>query len=1496
MQNVAYNLVDILSGSVRDFVPGDLIEFYAPDETELVPGNAVKRFANTKLVWYGWQYEQQAISRGSTNRYIDERFNTVNLTFSNIDREVGRWLSSTVIAGYRVLIRAVSRSVADESIVLFIGRCEKPFSVTNSTISLTIKQDLGSINSELPARKFTHACPLKFKGTECQGGQNPGQKSAAYNNAGTCDKSWQQCTSYANTDFFQGFRNTNVTGSFVLRERGMIGTTKSTKQWSSQDMTAINEPVPMGLGRTQIELTPVASADTGQFLYGHWVAGEGPIRKFLNTRNVTPGFKRRFEGQNEDGTPTGTGSYREHLGNYGNVAGQRSVSDFLGFAAYSRRAFIEGTIEGQNPDTGDPAPTIVSTVLWNPIPTPTADLKYGATEWTDNPVHQVRYLLTDERTLNYPANLIDDETAIQTAQYCDEPLYDKSGGEDLVVAQNSDTTDASFLNGRFRSTGLIDPFYWRRRRVSTEPESAERRPNITYFPTENIASYDEFGQPIYQQIPPPANLVPNEYFRKRYTANWHLKKTIKVADFLFRQLLPSFKGYLVTGADGRLQIRSERAAVQSRSTGAVTTSMNTIDVLDGVQFKDLNLPVRYVLIRNPESRITRATIRRVVGVDYLTPASGITIGAPSSGASTMNCTINGRIEIKPESATTTTSFSINSTNTAAFAYITVTDGLPQTATAGVRIDGVDVGAGGPVGTTAAYASQNWSPEIAAMIATNLNANPNLKNVNGVALRDYIEAVWDPANPLMVLFRSKQATLILDRPFTVNHPAGDLVTHFHLAFSDGSDGLTPNILKDSFEWPLGNRQSAYNQFSLTYQDAVQDGQSIALIENDYEHQESTNQINKLEVPGGDCVDNYHQADRLLLSARYKYRESDFFVQFQTAGIGMLLEEGDLILVNHSSMPSYQNYLYRIEELSVSQDHRVSIIARLYSDVQYPEQPVAKTVPLIRSNAWQTTTLPAINNLVVTRLPNAGNTARIQFRFPSAIDEPYVRVFARRRDPVTGEFIDAALVDTGLILYPDASNNGAVEIPGLVTGSIVELVPFTSTGLRGQSVTAAIPRLTTDTIALTRIENIDTDRLIGRDTAGTGSPEVITLSQALDFVGSAAQGDILYRGASSWTRLGAGTRGRYLQTGGASANPSWASAMPFKNLVYNGDIQIAQRGTSQAGITAAGYYTADRWRVDYSNCGTWTQDIAADAPTGTIFRNSLRMAITTTRTPTVFDICRIDQRFEGQNLLGLQKGTADARTLTLSFWVKSNVTGTYIAELMDNNNSRQVSASYTISSANTWEFKTITFPADTTGVLTNNNNYSLCVGFWLAAGPNYRGGGSLQTTWGNTVTRRAIDQTNLSATTGGTWQITGVQLEYGSIATEFEFLPYDLQEERCSRYLPRGIVGRNEHFFGGGNVFVPTTAVILVPYSIRARVRPTGLIWTPADFDIYDLSGGLINPSTVTDSASESHGLLSSVLRVRSLVGGVNRTFAAGAVCFLVAKDGAERRILFTGCEL
>jgi hypothetical protein len=350
-----------------------------------------------------------------------------------------------------------------------------------------------------------------------------------------------------------------------------------------------------------------------------------------------------------------------------------------------------------------------------------------------------------------------------------------------------------------------------------------------------------------------------------------------------------------------------------------------------------------------------------------------------------------------------------------------------------------------------------------MIATNLNANPNLRNVLGIPLRDYIEAIWEPSNPLMVLFRSKQATLILDRPFDTTFPINALVTHFHLPFSDGSDGRPSTILKDSFEWPLGGRQSAYNQFSITYQDSVQDSQSINVLENDYDHQEATNQINKLDVAGGECVDNYHQADRLLLAARYKYREGDFFVQFQTAGLAMLLEEGDLILVNHSSMRSFQNYLYRIEELSISQDHRVTITARLYADTQYPEQPVPKTIPLTRSNDWQTAVAPPVRSFSIERLPNSGNAARVTIDFPETVAPVTIRVLVRRLDVEANPpvFIDDNFVDTGSVVVAGENNVGQFELAGITTGSQIQLVPVTSTGIEGESSLFTVPTLPSDT---------------------------------------------------------------------------------------------------------------------------------------------------------------------------------------------------------------------------------------------------------------------------------------------------------------------------------------------------------------------------------------------------------------------------------------------------
>ena len=194
-----------------------------------------------------------------------------------------------------------------------------------------------------------------------------------------------------------------------------------------------------------------------------------------------------------------------------------------------------------------------------------------------------------------------------------------------------------------------------------------------------------------------------------------------------------------------------------------------------------------------------------------------------------------------------------------------------------------------------------------------------------------------------------------------------------------------------------------------------------------------------------------------------------------------------------------------------------------------------------------------------------------------------------------------------------------------------------------------------------------------------------------------------------------------------NAKFSNIVQSKNIIINGDMSIAQRGTSSSSITTSGYYTVDRFRFFNSSLGTFTMSQSTDVPTGQGFANSLKLDCTTAdASPAAADNLRIQQIFEGQNLQYLKKGTSNAQSLTLSFWVKSTKTGTYITELFDTNNTRQISQAYTISSANTWENKTVTFAGDTTGAFTNDNAASLQVNWFLAAGSNYTSG-TLQTSW-------------------------------------------------------------------------------------------------------------------------------------------------------------------------
>ncbi len=246
--------------------------------------------------------------------------------------------------------------------------------------------------------------------------------------------------------------------------------------------------------------------------------------------------------------------------------------------------------------------------------------------------------------------------------------------------------------------------------------------------------------------------------------------------------------------------------------------------------------------------------------------------------------------------------------------------------------------------------------------------------------------------------------------------------------------------------------------------------------------------------------------------------------------------------------------------------------------------------------------------------------------------------------------------------------------------------------------------------------------------------------------------------------------------------------FRNIVINGDQSIAQRSTSTASITTSAYHTVDRFQTLISSLGTWTQSQSTTVPSGQGFATSLKMDNTTAdASPSSGDYCIVRTKFEGQNLQYLKKGTSSAESLTLSFWVRSNKTGTYIAELYDSDNTRQNSQSYTISSADTWEKKTLTYAGDTTGAFDNDNALSLSINFWLGAGTDFTSG-TLSNSWSSvTAANRAVGQVNLADSTSNEWYVTGIQLEAGQVASDFEFLPVDVNLERCLRYFETGIVG-------------------------------------------------------------------------------------------------------------
>ena len=276
-----------------------------------------------------------------------------------------------------------------------------------------------------------------------------------------------------------------------------------------------------------------------------------------------------------------------------------------------------------------------------------------------------------------------------------------------------------------------------------------------------------------------------------------------------------------------------------------------------------------------------------------------------------------------------------------------------------------------------------------------------------------------------------------------------------------------------------------------------------------------------------------------------------------------------------------------------------------------------------------------------------------------------------------------------------------------------------------------------------------------------------------------------------------------------------ALSNRNRVLNGSMAVAQRGTS---FTSAGtQYTLDRFKTEQGGIDNALINVTQDndAPSG--FAKSLKVTVATAETAVADnEYMGLVHIIEAQDLQQLDYNTAAAKSVTLSFWVKASVTGVYAVANYTADGSRIIGATYTINSANTWEYKTVTYAGDTAGQLDDNNGAGFYLYWYFAAGPDRKS--SSNTSWGAyTGTKLAYGQAvQLIETVNATWQITGVQLEVGKVATPFEHRPISEELAACQRYFRKfGDNSGYNSFISAGNGAQRVRGSLSLPVTMRAQ---------------------------------------------------------------------------------
>jgi len=348
--------------------------------------------------------------------------------------------------------------------------------------------------------------------------------------------------------------------------------------------------------------------------------------------------------------------------------------------------------------------------------------------------------------------------------------------------------------------------------------------------------------------------------------------------------------------------------------------------------------------------------------------------------------------------------------------------------------------------------------------------------------------------------------------------------------------------------------------------------------------------------------------------------------------------------------------------------------------------------------------------------------------------------------------------------------------------------------------------------------------------------------------------------------------------------------FKNRIINGAMVIDQRNAGASVTNAAGgnVYAVDRFDMFGSQASKFTaQQNAASVTPPAGFKTYLGITSSSAYTVGASESFSVRQRIEGFNTADLDFGSASASTITFSFWVRSSLTGAFGGCFYNANGDRFYPFTYSISSANTWEQKTVTVAGDTTGTWAGaTNSIGLVAQFSLGAGASVSGTAGA---WTGSTALQPTSSTSVVGTNGATWYITGVQLEKGSTATSFDYRPYGTELALCHRYLPSYKANASgEHIAVGQNIST-TQGYAVFPLDVTPRVPPTGVTVSSAGH--FYMMGALGGNNQCSALAFQNGSYVSA-----SLLASVGSALQVAGNGMILQTYSASAKLLFTGCEL